>query len=230
MLLLKYHSEEDLYKINLKKVSSNVIHITGDFPIKTNGFEIYKDNLLLGNYTSYTSIYRIIENGVEFSNDGSIYIEPSPTPIAPPTPLSLEEVKATKKKEITSVCDQTIYSGINVTFSDNHTEHFSLTEKDQINLLATKDQLESGSTQLEYHQDGQLYRYYTPEEINKIIDEAFFHIGYHRAYCNGLNVWIASSSTVDDVQLISYGADIPEQYRSEVLNDYLEKIMTTAKA
>lgn len=229
MLLLKYQLEEELYEINLKKVSSNVIRITGNFPIRTNGFEIYKDNLLLGNYTSFTSIYKIIENGVEFSNNGSVYVESPPTPIAPLTPLSLEEVKTAKKQEITSVCDQTIYSGIDVTFSDSHTEHFSLTEKDQINLLATKDQLESGSTQLEYHQDGQLYRYYTPEEMNKIIEEAFFHIGYHRAYCNGLNVWIASSSTVDDVQLISYGADIPEQYRSEVLNDYFEKIITMAK-
>lgn len=226
MLLLKYQHEEESYEINLKKVSSHVIRLTGNFPVKTAGFQIYKDNLLLGNYASYTYIYKIIENGVEFSNNGSIYTAPSPA--APPSLPSLEELKTAKKQEITSACDQAISSGIDVVFADHHTEHFSLTEKDQINLLAAKNQLESGSSRLEYHQDGHLYRYYTPEEMAMIIHAAFSHIGYHRAYCNGLNMWITSSATLDDIQAISYGTDIPKQYCSEFLTKYLGHNKTTA--
>ena len=36
-----------------------------------------------------------------------------------------------------------------------------------------------------------------------------------------LNMWIAGCQSTEEVQEIFYGADVPKQYRSEVLNAYL---------
>ena len=48
--------------------------------------------------------------------------------------LSLEDARKAKYQEIASACEQTIYAGVDVSTSSG-VEHFSLTEKDQINLF-----------------------------------------------------------------------------------------------
>ena len=51
-----------------------------------------------------------------------------------------------------------------------------------------------------------------------------WHVSYHTTYCNTLNMWIAGSQTAEEVQEIFYGADVPEEYQSEVLKTYLTQI------
>ena len=46
----------------------------------------------------------------------------------------LEQIRTLKKNEISDACEQTIYNGIDVEMSAG-TQHFSLTEKDQINIF-----------------------------------------------------------------------------------------------
>ena len=41
---------------------------------------------------------------------------------------------------------------------------------------------------------------------------------------NALNMWVAGVESVDELQHIFYGADVPEQYQSEVLKAYLVQI------
>ena len=50
------------------------------------------------------------------------------------------------------------------------------------------------------------------------------YVSYHTTYCNALNMWIAGCQTAEEVQQIFYGADVPDEYRSEVLNAYLIQI------
>lgn len=138
---------------------------------------------------------------------------------------TLEEVKTAKKIEISAACEKIIHDGIDVVVPDGTVEHFSLMANDQINLFGKQAQLAAGATHLEYHQDGHPCRYYTAEEMQMIIKAAMEHVSYHTTYCNALNMWIAGSETVEEVNNIFYGADIPEEYQSEVLKDYLTKIM-----
>lgn len=166
---------------------------------------------------------------MELSNDGSVY-----TPLAPPEPAeppepyvpTLEEVRAGKKAEVSAACEQIIYAGINATLSDGTTEHYSLTEHDQLNLFGKLSQISVGAAQLEYHADGQSCRYYTAVDMQAIIQAAMWHVSYHTTYCNALNMWIAGCQSTEEVQEIFYGADVPKQYRSEVLNAYLVQIAT----
>ncbi len=142
---------------------------------------------------------------------------------------TLEEVKAQKKAEISEACESTIHSGIDVKIGENW-EHFSLETNDQINLFGKQYQLANGATSVEYHQDGYPCKYYTAEDMMKIITAAMEWVSYHTTYCNALNMWIAGATSKEEVNVIYYGADIPEEYQSEVLKDYLAKIAAEAEA
>ena len=64
--------------------------------------------------------------------------------------------------------------------------------------------------------------------MQSIIQAAMFHVSYHTTYCNALNMWIAGCQTPEEVQEIFYGADVPEEYQSEVLRAYLLQIASMA--
>ena len=165
------------------------------------------------------------------SDDGSVYVPPTdPEPIAPPKPYepTLTELQASKKQEISQACEQAIYSGVSVTLANGSSEHFALTEHDQLNLFGKQVQLAAGAEQLEYHSDGQPCRYYSATDMQTIITKAMWHVSYHTTYCNALNMWVAGAETADDLQQIFYGADVPEQYQSEVLKAYLLQIAAMA--
>ena len=83
-MILKYQNEETTYDVEFKKISKNIVEIKGDFPIKDVGFTLSRPDMNDGwAYSSYTTIYKELDNGVQFSNDGSVYVEPViPTPTA----------------------------------------------------------------------------------------------------------------------------------------------------
>lgn len=135
---------------------------------------------------------------------------------------TLEEIKTAKKQEIGQECDRTIYDGLDVTLTDGSTEHFSLTDHDQLNLFGKQVQLTRGVEQLEYHSDGQPCRYYSTADMQLIIAAAMQHVSYHTTYCNALNMWLTGCESVEEVQEIYYGADVPEVYQSDVLKAYLK--------
>lgn len=206
---------------NVKKVSEHVVEITG-VEINLSGFHIIKNTgSVFGKYENYITLYREIESGFQLSNDGSVYVEPEPVPEPEPYEPTLEELKEQKISEVGSVCKETIYAGVDVELPTGSTEHFSLKEEDQINLFGKQAQITAGVTQLEYHQDGHPCRYYTVEEMTAIITAAMQFVSYHTTYCNSLYTWINSVTDKDDLQGITYGVSIPEEYQSEVLKAYL---------
>lgn len=77
MLDLKYINDSAIYQVEFSKIYDNVCQIKGDIPIKTNGFTLSR----MGesddwSYEAYNTVYREIEGGVQFSNNGSVYVEP----------------------------------------------------------------------------------------------------------------------------------------------------------
>lgn len=105
MFNLKYLGEEetDNYVVNFRKVSANVVEITGnELQVQTNGFNLSRigknDNW---DYSKFTTVYREVENGCQFSNDGSVYIEPEVQEPEEPTEEELEEMlKLSKQQKI----------------------------------------------------------------------------------------------------------------------------------
>lgn len=88
MLHMKYKDKNETYEVSFRTISNNVVELTGDFPVKADGFFLsrpdFDDNW---DYSAYTTIYREIENGVQFSNDSSAYVEPeAPGQVQDPEP------------------------------------------------------------------------------------------------------------------------------------------------
>lgn len=228
---IKIGTSEQLYEIiSIMPVLPNVLQVVfaGAVPTSWGDITIYtEDGTEAGTLIGYSNVYRNEGQTVYLSNDGSVYVPPEePGEILPPEPYvpTLAELQAAKKQEIATACEQIIYAGINVSLSDGSTGHYSLTVEDQLNLFGKLSQISAGATQLEYHADGQPCQYYTAADMQAIIQAAMWHVSYHTTYCNAINMWIAGVKTAEELQAIFYGADVPVEYRSEVLNAYLVEI------
>lgn len=224
MLVMKYTGSKTAYEVDFRRITPHVVQIIGDFPVKAKGFTLSRDESEDGwDYKRFKTVYREIDGGAQFSDDGSVYVAPpEPEPIPEPEPYvpTLEEVKAAKLQEISMACEQAIYSGVDVELPGG-TEHFSLTEKDQINLFGKQAQMAAGAERFEYHQDGFPCRYYTKEEMQMIVETALGFVTYHTTYCNALNIWVSALEDANAVSVVIYGCEVPEEYQSEVLKDIL---------
>ena len=209
---------------DITPISGSVLKITfvKEIPIKFGDITTYTNGgIIAGTLIGYYTLYRLKDKELYLSNDGSRYVESTGTINEPINEGSLTDIKCAKKEEISYTCKQIIYNGIDVTLTDGSTEHFSLTETDQLNLFGKQVQIAAGSTSLEYHADGQSCRYYSSNDILRIIDDAIKFVSYQTTYCNSMYMWILGCETIGEVKAIAYGDDIPEQYQTEVLKSYL---------
>ena len=77
MLSLNYVGEYNSYEVKFDR-NEHVVTLKGDFPIKTTGFylsQLGKINDL--DYTAFKTVYKVIAGGVQFSDDGSVWVEPT---------------------------------------------------------------------------------------------------------------------------------------------------------
>ena len=140
-----------------------------------------------------------------------------------PDPVSLEDKRAAKHAEVSAASEAIIYAGMDVETTQG-TEHFSLTEKDQINLTTAKNAVEKGATAYPYHADGEMCRIFTADEINAISQASIAHIIYHTTYCNHLFEWIRRAGATE-LAGITYGAELPDD-----LAAHMQEILTQAGA
>ena len=211
---------------SIQTIEPHVLQIVfaGTSPTKWNGdIVLYTaGDIECAVLTGWNTVYRDEGQTVYLSDDGNVHQTPDPDTggeILLPKPYTptLDELKFAKKREISQACETAIYSGVDVTLMDGSTEHFSLTEHDQLNLFGEQVQLAAGTTELEYHADGQPCRYYSAKDMQIITSTAMAFVSYHTTYCNAVNMWISGTQSTEEIQQIYYGADVPEQYQSDVL-------------
>ena len=225
MLKLKYIGDEESYDVEFRTVANNIVELVGNFLIKDTGFTLsraeHEDNW---DYKGYTTVYREIEGGVQFSNDGSVYVEPE-QPSEPDTPdyepyvPTLDEVKESKVKEMNTVQQQTIQQGIDVTLTDGATEHFSLTDHDQTSLMGLQSQVAAGVEQIPWHtsDESEHCKFYSNADMALITAAAMEYVTWHVTYFRDLRIYIRSLDSADAVNAITYGIEIPQEYQSEPL-------------
>ena len=228
MLILKYLNTKTPYEVNFLTISENIVEVTGNFPIKTKGFTLSRptceDNW---DYSGYTTIYRKIENGVHFSNNGSVYITPDPLPELPDIPTesyepTLQEIQENKINEMHTAQQQAIQNGINVTLTNGTNEHFTLSDQDQTSLMGLQTQVAQGLDNIPWHTSDQTQhcKYYSNADMALIVSTAMQYVTYHVTYYRDLRIYIRSLD-IDDVQNVYYGMPIPTEYQSEPLKDML---------
>lgn len=75
MVKIRFNNDDIFYNLAyFRRISENVIEISGNIPAKSNGFKAYKleTNELLGDYSDFNTIYSAKGSVIRYSNDGSI--------------------------------------------------------------------------------------------------------------------------------------------------------------
>lgn len=221
---IKVNKDETVYEIeSIKSTLPNVLRVVfadtipdhyGDITIYTNG------GIECGTLTDYDTVYRDEGKTVYLSNDGSIYTALGETNGLPEDPYepTLQELQVSKLSVINLACNVAIVAGCDVPLTDGNVEHFSLSETDQINLSAAVAAVQAGAAAYPYHADGELCKLYPADDIVLIGTAATKHKLYHTTYCNHLRAWVQRVETVEELDTIYYGAELPEDLASNMTN------------
>mgnify|MGYP001095521257 CR=1 FL=1 len=220
MLNLQYVGDTTKYPVNFRKVSDHIVQVTGRIPIKLSGFTLSRlvEDAWKTDYSKYNTVYREIDGGIQFSDDGSVYTAPPiPEPEPEPEPYipTLEEIKAGKKQEIGMMYQSTTAAGIDVALS-NGTQHFPLSNEDMIFLMGKKIELESGALEVSYQDSDNHCMFLSRDDMQTIIMSAFSFVNTQTTYRNNLYEWVDECTTSEEVEEITYGMEIPVEHQNEV--------------
>lgn len=131
----------------------------------------------------------------------------NPVPVDPSL-LSLEDARIYQLEMVNKECTKAIYAGIDVETSKG-TEHFSLTEPDQLNITALQAKCMSGAKSVPYHSSGEICREFTADEMIRIANKAMEYVVYCTTLCNHIRAWINRTETVGDVISIHFTSTLP---------------------
>lgn len=129
---------------------------------------------------------------------------------------SLEDMKADLIKRMSNECNKAILNGVDLLLPDGETYHFSMEIEDQLKIQALALKVANGETELPYHADGELCRFFTAEEILMLNQAMENLVTYETTYFNSLKTYINSIENTDDLNTVNYGMEVPEEYQSEV--------------
>ena len=190
--------------------------------ILSSGFNIVNEHngIVMGDYSDYTTIYRKLDNTVELSNDGSVYITPViPEPIIPepyvPNEEKLQEKFENEKKykimELSDYCQSMICSGVDV-----GEKHYSYTLQDQANLENAINVASMTGLKTPYHADGESCELYSLNQLQEIYITEQVNLTKHQTYFNQLKRYITDTFTdrnmLSDLQEITYGFELTGSY------------------
>ena len=76
MIKIKYNNRNDFEDVNFTR-NGNLVTMTPTTP-NTSGFTTWKLNkkTQLGDFSDFTTVYKVDGESVTYSNDGSVYVEP----------------------------------------------------------------------------------------------------------------------------------------------------------
>ena len=79
MIKIKYNNQKSSEEVSFYR-NNNVVTITPTTP-NTNGFTTWRmdGKTQLGDFSDFTTVYKVDGDSVSYSNDGSIYVEPPKT-------------------------------------------------------------------------------------------------------------------------------------------------------
>jgi len=130
---------------------------------------------------------------------------------------SIEVIRAAKLAEIDKARETEINKGITIDTSLG-TRNFSLTDRDQMNLGASRGELMAAMAGLPsavdlskgvfYHADGHPHTFWSPVEFNNICFAAFAFVTERIIYYKNLRAYVQSLMTRADLEEVYYGMEI----------------------
>ena len=96
MIKIKINASDEIREVTFSRHSEHVIELGGIADAPTTGFTTWRmDGVTqLGDFSDYTTVYRTLDNAVQLSDDGSVYVEPEVPEPGEPQPTQEERIKA----------------------------------------------------------------------------------------------------------------------------------------
>lgn len=98
MIKIKYNNQETYEEVSFSKLGEHIVSLKG--ATKNNsGFKTYRmSGEQLGDFSDYTTTYRLLDDGIQYSNDGSVCFVTSEDdkqePTEPTEPTWKESIEA----------------------------------------------------------------------------------------------------------------------------------------
>lgn len=98
MIKIQFNNDkETFYDIGFNR-AGHVVTLNGITEQNTSGFTTWRmDGITqLGDFSAFTTVYRVLDKAVQYSDDGSVWVEPEYSEPVPPTDekqLEIDELK-----------------------------------------------------------------------------------------------------------------------------------------
>ena len=154
-------------------------------------------------------------------------------------PDPTDSIKTEKIAEIKKACEDYIYAGTDVTYTDGTTEHFTYSLADQSNISEMFTAIMAGATEYPYHADGEICKIYTKEQIVVIYGTLSLFKTEATTYHNSLKAQINAMTDIDAISATKFKeTELTGEYLTNYtammasaqtqLNDILAKIPAEA--
>ena len=96
MIKVKFNNSEDFVEVGFDR-TEHVVTLAGITKQNTTGFTTWRMDEVtqLGDFSDFTTVYRVLDDAVQYSDDGSVWVEPDYAPD--------EEDKPTQEERITAM-------------------------------------------------------------------------------------------------------------------------------
>lgn len=86
MIKIKFNDSAGYHTCEFSRMSDHVVTLGKCAVQNTSGFSTYRmSGEQLGDFCYYATVYRVLDDAVQYSDDGSVYVEPQPEPEPIPT-------------------------------------------------------------------------------------------------------------------------------------------------
>ena len=134
-------------------------------------------------------------------------------------PDPTDSIKAEKIAEIKKACEDYIYTGTDVTYTDGATEHFTYNLADQSNISEMFTAVMAVATEYPYHADGEICKIYSKEQIVTIYGTLSLFKTEATTYHNSLKAQIKAMTDIDAISATKFK-------ETELTGEYLTNYTT----
>lgn len=138
--------------------------------------------------------------------------------------ITIDMQKSKLISSMSTQCNLNITEGFDMELEDGQVHHFSLELTDQLKIQALALKAKSGEIILPYHADSEPCRFYSVHEILNLNTKMEQIIEYQTTYFNSLRDYINSMTTIEELDTVTYGMEIPVEYQSEVLKALMSDV------
>lgn len=129
---------------------------------------------------------------------------------------NLDAIKRNKSGELKATCKSVIESGFKSSVK-NGQQSYNLRLEDQSNMAILMDEIKNGATRIPWHNANQtICEVWTAEEFTQLFLESKDYILKQRFYCDGLEEMLAQAATLEEVEAIRWGIELPTEIQSQI--------------